>query len=81
MDVVKKNVFYGKPIDWTNVIEEAGDLLWYLAVLARATNTPLEEIGRINIAKLQKRYPDKFTTEHAIHRDLDGERKVLEGKV
>lgn len=31
-----------------------------------------------NIAKLQVRYPDKFTNEAALNRDLDAERKKLE---
>ncbi len=32
-----------------------------------------------NIAKLEARYPDKFTDEAANNRDLDKERKALEG--
>lgn len=31
-----------------------------------------------NIDKLKKRYPEKFSTENALNRDLDAERKVLE---
>lgn len=31
-----------------------------------------------NIAKLQVRYPEKFTTEAALNRDLEAERKELE---
>ncbi len=31
-----------------------------------------------NIAKLQARYPDKFTQEQALNRDTDNERKILE---
>ena len=31
-----------------------------------------------NIAKLQVRYPDKFSEESALNRDLDAEREVLE---
>jgi hypothetical protein len=32
-----------------------------------------------NINKLKLRFPDKFTEEKALNRDLDGERKILEG--
>tara|TARA_R110000868_G_scaffold14414_2_gene67010 strand:- start:24581 stop:25174 length:594 start_codon:yes stop_codon:yes gene_type:complete len=31
-----------------------------------------------NLNKLKLRYPEKFTSENAINRDLDGERKILE---
>jgi len=33
---------------------------------------------QINIEKLKARYPDKFTSDKAINRNLDIERKVLE---
>jgi len=33
----------------------------------------------INISKLKARYGDKFTSERAINRDLEKERKILEG--
>jgi hypothetical protein len=39
----------------------------------------LREILATNIAKLEARYPEKFTEEQAINRDLGAERQVLEG--
>ena len=33
-----------------------------------------------NIAKLQKRFPVKFTEEAALNRNLEAERAALEGK-
>jgi NTP pyrophosphatase (non-canonical NTP hydrolase) len=78
MDVFKKFHFYGKPIDWVNVQEEIGDVLWYLALACRASGTSLEVIAEKNIAKLKARYPEKFTNFRAINRDLETERKFLE---
>jgi NTP pyrophosphatase (non-canonical NTP hydrolase) len=78
LDIVKKNQFYGKPIDWVNVREEIGDVLWYLALLARASGTTLEACGELNIKKLEKRYPKAFTAQRALHRDLEDERRALE---
>lgn len=78
MDVFKKHEFYGKPIDRVNVMEEVGDLAWYLALLCRYGNFTLEECAEANIRKLRARYPDKFSKENAIERNTAKERKVLE---
>lgn len=79
-DAIKKAIFYGKPLDLINIQEEIGDCFWYLAVLARETGAPFEDIMAQNIAKLRARYPDKFTEEAALNRDLDAERLTLEAK-
>lgn len=80
MDALKKNMYYGKPLDVTNVKEEAGDILWYLAILFDAIGTDFgAEQGRV-IAKLKARFPDKFTDELAANRNLELERNILEGK-
>lgn len=80
-DILKRFKFYAKPIDWVNVAEEAGDVLWYVAMIARACGLTLEDIACANIAKLAKRYPDKFSNEAALNRDLAAERKTLEKHV
>lgn len=79
-DAFKKNLAYGKPIDWVNVKEEIGDLMWYVANFCVMHGFDLEEIFQITIDKLKIRYPEKFTSESAINRNLDKERKVLEGR-
>lgn len=80
-DVVKKFKFADKPIDWVNVQEEIGDILWYLALLSRATGMSLEEIATLNIAKLEARYKKRaFTAAESANRDLTTERAVLEQK-
>lgn len=78
VDAVKKHLFYGKPLDKVNLVEEAGDMLWYLAILSLALEMPLAEIAQRNINKLQARYGEKFTAQGATVRDLDAERAVLE---
>lgn len=80
MDVYKKFRFYKKPVDWVNVKEEVGDVLWYLALVCRAADISLEEAARANIEKLQVRYPDRFDHEAALKRDLSSERRTLEKK-
>lgn len=71
----------GQPLDDVNFAEEIGDVQWYAAIGADASETTLEHIQVTNIAKLAARYPEKFTPEAALQRDLDKERKILEGNV
>ena len=79
IDVFKKHVAYGREIDWVNIVEELGDFCWYLANFCRINNLDFGEILDINIAKLKARYPERFDEEHANNRNLDIERKILEG--
>ena len=67
----------GKPLDLKNLREEAGDNMWYTALLLRTIGSDFEETGEININKLKVRFPDKFDSEKAINRDLDKEAETL----
>lgn len=78
MDILKRYLIYGKPIDWVNLEEEHGDLFWYMAIGADAGPFTFESAQEKNIAKLRLRYPNKFTEHDALNRDLDKERKILE---
>ena len=69
IDLLKKNLYQGHPLDREHLIEELGDVLWYAAELAAGLNCPLEEVAARNIAKLRKRYPDGFDPERSIHRE------------
>lgn len=65
--------------DEVNLKEEAGDLLWYLAMLFRELDTDFPEVATTNINKLKARFPEKFTQDNAYNRDLKTERGILEG--
>ncbi len=77
-DQVKKHLYYGKPLDKVNILEEAGDILWGGALVLEAAGLTLEEAMERNVAKLKTRYPEKFEAAKAIERDLDAERRTLE---
>ncbi len=77
-DVFKKQLAYNKPIDWTNVEEELGDLMFYVASFCRINNLDLEAIIENNVEKLETRYPNKFTQKDALNRNLEKERTILE---
>lgn len=61
-----------------NLLEELGDIQWYAALAAHGLDITLEEAQQGNIAKLCKRYPEKFTTAEALNRDTDAEIQALE---
>jgi NTP pyrophosphatase (non-canonical NTP hydrolase) len=73
LDMLKKHIFYGKPIDIINAKEEVGDNLWYAAVAIDVLKTTFDEVMGGNIEKLRKRYPEKFTEENAINRNVENE--------
>ena len=56
LDAIKKWSIYQKPLDVENVIEELGDLEFYMEGLRQSLNLTRIETLMENIAKLQKRY-------------------------
>ena len=78
VDELKKHIFYGKDLDETNLVEEAGDKFWYLALMCDVLNVSFEEVMLKNNAKLRARFPQHFTRGHALDRNLEAEREILE---
>lgn len=78
LDALKKAIYYGKELDKVNLAEEMGDILWYCATTLDELGVSFEEVMEKNIAKLEARYPEKFTEEKAENRDLKTERDILE---
>ena len=68
IDIVKKWLAQGHELDKEALAKELGDIAWYLAETAYALDIPLEQILRMNLEKLQKRYPEGFSTERSINR-------------
>lgn len=56
MDAIKKAAVYRKPLDRENVVEELGDLEFYMQDLRATLGITREETLEHNIAKLSKRY-------------------------
>lgn len=79
-DALKKHIIYGRELDLINLMEESGDVSWYVALLLHAAKSTMETAMERNITKLKLRFGDKFTTAAATVRDLEAERRVLEGK-
>lgn len=58
MDAIKKAAIYQKPLDRENVIEELGDLEFFMEGLRQGLGITREETIEHNINKLGKRYVD-----------------------
>ena len=75
LDAAKKVAIYNKPVDRENVIEELGDLEFYMQGIRANLGITREECLAHNIAKLTKRYPKgTFDNADAVARaDKHGE--------
>jgi len=71
------------PTDKQNLIEEAGDVLWYVAILCHAIGVPMSAVMEANNAKLLKgRFKSgSFNADNAETRDTKEEMKHLDSAV
>ncbi len=69
IDLVKKHLAQGHPLDRDKLIGELGDIAWYLAETATVLGVDLETVLARNIEKLKKRYPEGFATERSLDRE------------
>jgi len=67
-DSIKKWAIYKKSFDRENVIEELGDIEFYLEAIRQAVGLSRELTITHNIEKLSVRYSEKFTNEEAQQR-------------
>lgn len=68
VDILKKSIFQGHPLDVRKVALELGDVMWYLALLAHSIGYNLDEVTKMNIEKLKNRYPNGFSTTDSLNR-------------
>lgn len=68
-DAIKKTVVYGKKEDMPNILEELGDLRFYIQAVQNIYGIPEQVILQYNAEKLAKRYSSlRYTDEEAIRR-------------
>lgn len=78
MEAIVKTVQTDAPIDHVNIREEIFDCLWYISIFHDSIDVEFAETFLMGFEKLKKRYPEKFTSNHAIERDINAERQILE---
>lgn len=69
IEILKKHLFQGHELDKEHLAEELGDVLWYIAVSARAIGYDLSDIVKMNVVKLINRYPNGFEAERSVNRN------------
>ena len=57
---VRKHLMQGRILDRDAVLDELGDALWCVAILARELGAPLSTVASRNVAKLRARHPEGF---------------------
>lgn len=68
IDILKKHMYQGHPLDEKHLVKELGDVAWYLAISAYALCYDLDTVLQMNVDKRNERYPDKFNPELSINR-------------
>ena len=71
LSTAKKLWFYDKELDdkaMENIVEELGDILFYLVGACNTISSTLSRIASENQAKLEKRYPVGYSNEAALAR-------------
>jgi NTP pyrophosphatase (non-canonical NTP hydrolase) len=76
IEIVKKAVFQGKPLDEDvqfHLKRELGDIMWYVANACRALDLTLDDIISENVDKLKSRYPGGEFDVHYSENRQDGD--------
>lgn len=66
---LKKHLWHGHELESKEHLEEElGDTFWYLTSICNGLDINLGRVLQKNVDKLQKRYPDGFSSERSINR-------------
>lgn len=68
VDHLKKFIYHGHELNPQNVMEELGDVMWYIAALTSELGFDLSEIAEMNVRKLENRYPNGFSVKDSTKR-------------
>lgn len=69
-DLLKKHYFHGHKLDKEHLKEELGDVMFYIVNLATLYDIDMSEVLQLNVDKLLKRYPNGFSEEDSINREV-----------
>lgn len=75
LDSAKKHTIYNKPLDRENIIEELGDLEFYMQGVRDVVKVTREEVLEYNMNKLNRRYKSGYSDKAAQEREDKNESK------
>ena len=75
LDAVKKSAIYGKSLDHKNMVEELGDLEFYMSRIRQIIGVTRDEVLERNFDKLSKRYSEGTYTNSQAQKRMD---KIIE---
>ena len=78
LDGLKKCHYYGVELNEKDNKLLAQSIHSAICTICQVCDTDIESVKLTNIKKLKARYPDKWTKETAVNRDLVNERSILE---
>ena len=69
IDIIKKHLYQGHELDRKHLIEELGDVMFYIVNLATLYEIDMQIVLQKNVDKLLKRYPNGFSAERSVNRN------------
>lgn len=69
IDIVKKHLYQGHKLELEKIINECGDVMFYLVNLCNILDINIEDVLIYNHNKLLKRYPTGFEVERSVNRN------------
>jgi len=70
VEMVKKARYQGHDLSDADLVNESGDILWYIALLCDAIGADMSGVAAHNIRKLEERYPNGFEVERSKNREV-----------
>jgi NTP pyrophosphatase (non-canonical NTP hydrolase) len=71
LDAIKKHVIYSKPLDTENVLEELGDLMFYMQGIMNTLGLSFSDLKTHNMQKLYKRYEGAIYSDERAQQRAD----------
>ena len=63
-----QKVYQGHHFDAAHAKKELGDILWFAAEYCTSMGWSLSEVAKLNIEKLEARFPEGFSAERSLNR-------------
>lgn len=78
-DAIKKEIVYGKPVDRSNIVEELGDIRFYMQAVQNLYGISEQEVLQMNANKLAERYKGLAYSDKAAQDRADKQTPESEG--